>query len=574
MFAVSVGPDLGAAVAGDDRGGSGLVSMSPSRVLDTRETSGGSGPVAPGSPVTVELSGVPADAAAAVVNVTATNAQGSGFFSVWDCDGTAPGTSSGNYVGIGTVAANVITSTNADAEICVATGDAPADVLVDVMGYYPAGSGVVTIAPTRSLDTRLSSSGSGPVVPGSHVTATLDDIPADATAAIVNITATNATADGYFTVWDCDGPAPSTSNGNYVGVTTIANSAITPIGDQSQICVQTGDGAADILVDTVGYLTADSGCTAVSPARLLDTRDTDTPLAPGDTATITLADVPVGDTAIVNVTATNAQGDGFFTVWNCDGPAPGTSNGNYVGVTTIANTAIITPNADQQICVRTGDAAAHIIIDTTGHTTTTTPDPPPITTTTTTTSTTVPFVATITGRVTDGGSTADDGVSGAAVLLQRDGSTIDETTSATTPAAALGNYSFVGVSPGTYTVIATRGADRDKEMIRKTVEVTADDDPNFEVNLDFSEFAPTIIQVTARNANLLVTFAIPSEGVSTSTLYQYRLGDGAWQDFVTCSVGPCTIIGLVNGTTYEVRIRAGSGLRGPASNMMSGTPTA
>ena len=373
----------------DPESSTGFVSMAPTRVLDTRA---GSGPVVPGSSVTVELAGVPGDAAAAVVNVTATGATGDGFVSVWDCDGPAPGTSNGNYVGIGTVAANVITATNTDAEICVTTGDAPADVLVDLMGYYPAGSGVVTIAPRRSLDTRASSGGSGPVQPGSHVTATLEAIPADAAAAIVNITATNATADGFFVVWDCDGPAPETSNGNYVGVSTIANSAIVPIGDQSQICVQTGDGAADILVDTVGYLTADSGYTAVSPARLLDTRNTDTPLTPGDTATITLSDVPVGDTAIVNVTATNAQGDGYFTVWNCDGPAPDTSNGNYVGVTTIANTAIITPNADQQICMQTGDAAAHIIIDTTGHTGTAAPDPSPTTTTTTptTTSTTLP----------------------------------------------------------------------------------------------------------------------------------------------------------------------------------------
>lgn len=71
----------------------GFVSMSPTRVLDTRVTSGGSGPVEPGSPVTVELSGVPADAAAAGVNVTATNATAEGFFTVWDRDDPPPGTS-------------------------------------------------------------------------------------------------------------------------------------------------------------------------------------------------------------------------------------------------------------------------------------------------------------------------------------------------------------------------------------------------------------------------------------------------------------------------------------------------
>ena len=63
---------------------SGFVSLSPARVLDTRA---GSGPVVPGSPMTVELDGVPADAAAAVVNVTATGATGDGFVTKIDADG-------------------------------------------------------------------------------------------------------------------------------------------------------------------------------------------------------------------------------------------------------------------------------------------------------------------------------------------------------------------------------------------------------------------------------------------------------------------------------------------------------
>ena len=53
----------------------GFVSLTPARVLDTRT---GSGPVAAGDSVTATLSGIPADAAAAVVNVTAANATGNG----------------------------------------------------------------------------------------------------------------------------------------------------------------------------------------------------------------------------------------------------------------------------------------------------------------------------------------------------------------------------------------------------------------------------------------------------------------------------------------------------------------
>jgi hypothetical protein len=348
----------------------GFVSMAPTRVLDTRTDSG---PVTAGESVTATLTGIPADAAAAVVNVTAANATGNGYLTVWNCDGDAPGTSNGNFVGIDTVAANVITAIGDNNEICVQAGDADTEIIVDQMGYFAAGSGVDTITPSRVLDTRTST---GPVTPGTTTTITLNDLADDAKAAIVNITATNAAGDGYFTAWNCDGDAPDTSNGNYVGVTTIANTAIVELGDASTICVTTGDAAADLLIDVFGYFTQDSGYTPVTPTRALDTRTGATPVQPGVTTKINLADVPAGDAAIVNITATGATGDGYFTAWNCDGDAPDTSNGNYVGVTTIANSAIITTNPDGDICIQTGQNAADILIDTYANLTTT-PEPGP-----------------------------------------------------------------------------------------------------------------------------------------------------------------------------------------------------
>ena len=360
----SDGPASLARSSGDD---ARFVSMTPTRVLDTRTSTG---PVAAGESVTATLSGIPADAAAAVVNVTAANATGNGYLTVWNCDGRAPGTSNGNYVGINTVAANVITAIGDNNEICVQAGDASTEIIVDQMGYFAAGSGVETITPSRVLDTRTDNGGTGPVTPGTKTTITMNDLADDAVAAIVNITATGAQGDGYFTAWNCDSDAPDTSNGNYVGVTTIANTAIIELGNASTICVTTGDAAADLLVDVFGYFTDQSGYTPVTPTRALDTRTTTTPVTPGVTTKINLADVPAGDAAIVNITATGATGDGYFTAWNCDGDAPDASNGNYVGVTTIANSAIITTNTDGDICIQTGQNAADILIDTTSYVTT------------------------------------------------------------------------------------------------------------------------------------------------------------------------------------------------------------
>jgi hypothetical protein len=74
-----------------------------------------------------------------------------------------------------------------------------------------ASDGFVSTTPTRVLDTR---GGDGPIDAGDTVTAPLTGVPADAAAVVVNVTAANATGDGYFSVWNCDGPAPTTSNGN------------------------------------------------------------------------------------------------------------------------------------------------------------------------------------------------------------------------------------------------------------------------------------------------------------------------------------------------------------------------
>jgi surface protein len=469
----------------------GFVPMTPARVLDTRT---GSGPVTAGDSVTATLTGIPAEATAAVVNVTAVNANGNGYFTVWNCDGDAPGTSNGNFVGIDTVAANVITAIGDNNEICIQAGDADTQIIVDQMGYFAAGSGIETLSPTRVLDTRTST---GPVTPGTTTTITMNDLADDAVAAIVNITATNATGDGYFTAWNCDSDAPGTSNGNYVGVTTIANTAIIELGDTNDICVTTGDAAADLLVDVFGYFTQDSGYTPVTPTRSLDTRTGATTITPGVTTKINLADVPAGNAAIMNITATGATGDGYFTAWNCDGTAPDTSNGNYVGVTTIANSAIITTNTDGDICIQTGQNSADILIDTYAYLTTT-PGPGPDPTPTTTTTTVAPGPTTTT--------TVAPGPTTTTVAPGPTTTTVAPTTTTTAPSPA---------------------------------------------------GAPTIDSIVEGPETLTVNFTAPTnDGGSAITDYEYSTDGGTTWTSAGTTTSPITIAGLTANTTYNVQIRA------------------
>jgi surface protein len=329
-----------------------FVALEPQRTFDSRP-----GLIEPGMRVSAYLRGVPENATAAVLSVTATDATGDGYFTVWDCEDSAPGTSNGNFVGVNTIAANVITAIRPGALICMVTGDAAASLIVDTVGYFAAGSGFVSVPPERPLDTRPI----GKVQPGETVRARLSQVPAGA-AAVVNVTATRADGDGFFTVWDCEGSPPGTSNGNYVGINTIANTVIMPTNARQEICITTGDAPADILVDTFGYLSAESGYVPLRPpARPLDTRPAK--VQPGTKTVVPISNVPAGSAVVVNVTAVEAIGDGFFTVWNCEGAAPPTSNGNYVGISTVANSTITAVNSRSEICIQTGQNATDVLVD-------------------------------------------------------------------------------------------------------------------------------------------------------------------------------------------------------------------
>jgi hypothetical protein len=226
--------------------GSGLQSMKPSRLLDTRN---GSKP-ARGSVTDVQVAGrggAPASGSmVAVLNVTVTAASGPGFVTVWG-DGSRPDTSNLNAAETGQTIANlVVVPVGADGKVHLYT-DAGTHLLVDLAGVFV--SGVAVDAPSRVLDTR---SGAKPK-PGSVVVVPLG-LSSGTKAVVLNVTATRATGPGYLTVWP-DGPQPSASNLNIEFVDqTVPNLVIVPVGADGSIRVFT-DAGTDLIVDVLGRLT-------------------------------------------------------------------------------------------------------------------------------------------------------------------------------------------------------------------------------------------------------------------------------------------------------------------------------
>jgi hypothetical protein len=130
--------------------GSPYVPVAPERILETREEFGqvgynGTQPAA-NQVIEVQVTGVgdamvPAGTTSALLNVTTTNESDLGFVSVWPCGSQMPNASNGNYRGAGKSTANFVAANiGPNGKVCIFVLN-PADVLVDLVGYFPSVAG-------------------------------------------------------------------------------------------------------------------------------------------------------------------------------------------------------------------------------------------------------------------------------------------------------------------------------------------------------------------------------------------------------------------------------------------------
>lgn len=290
------------------------------------------------------VAGVPFNAEAAVLNVTATDPVRPGFVTVFPCDEEVPATSNLNYAAGETVANAVITGFDNEGFVCLFTF-AGADLVVDIGGYFPAGSDYTSVQPQRLIDTRLGL----PLAAGGELAVPVAGragVPPTASAVAVNVTATEPQGAGYLTVYPCGEAAPLASNVNYLANENAPNLAIAKVGAGGSVCI-TSYATSDVLVDVFGWFGAGS-YTPLSPTRLVDTRSS-SPIPAGGSLSVP---VPVGSSAaVLNVTATNPQSAGFLTLYPCGEPVPLASNVNYVENQTVPNLAISKVGVGNAICV-------------------------------------------------------------------------------------------------------------------------------------------------------------------------------------------------------------------------------
>ena len=374
----------------------GFVTLAPDRFLDTRDRTTvddkfvNTGPIAAGKFLEVDIAGrgsVPDDAAGVIANLTAIRARNDGYTTLYPC-GDVPRAANLNYTAGGVTGNNTIVPLSADGAICVYTS-ATSDYTLDVTGYVPAVSPVVGIEPARYLDTRpdketfdTTENGKGANTAGTFYELPIagrGSIPANATAAIINLAVVRPDGAGYATIYPC-GVVPRAANLNYRANSVVPNGAIAPLSATGKICIYTS-ATTHLTVDISGYIPAGvATVNTATPARYLDTRSGKETLDGDDNGTginragttyeLQVAgrgNIPPGATAaIVNLAVVQPTGPGYATIYPCDGTPPKTASLNYIAGDVKANNAIAQLSPTGTICIYT-TANTHLVLDIAGH---------------------------------------------------------------------------------------------------------------------------------------------------------------------------------------------------------------
>lgn len=389
-----------AAVPVESMAGSKYTAVAPARLADTRPGLApldGQGPrtglVGAGEGIAVQVTGrggVPASGVGAVaLNVTAVGPSANTFVTVFPAGSARPTASNLNPAAGQTVPNMVIVKVGTAGNVALYNDRGTTHLIVDVLGWFPASSDYVPIAPQRLADTRPSfapSDGKGPrtgvVGPGQSIDVQVSGragLPAAGVGSVVlNVTAVGPTENTFITVFPSGSARPTASSLNPAAGQTVPNMAIVKVGPDGKVAMFNNRGATHLIADVMGWFPTTSDFAAVSPQRLADTRPGFAPsdgqgprtgvVGPGESIELQVtgrSGVPstgVGAVAL-NVTAVSPSANTFISVFPARTVRPLASNLNPVAGLTVPNMVIVRLGAGGKVSLYNDRGATHLIVD-------------------------------------------------------------------------------------------------------------------------------------------------------------------------------------------------------------------
>ena len=356
--------------------GSGLIPVTPVRILDSRAGSGIgtiTGPLSSGATYSVPIVGakisstatVPAGITAVALSVTVADQSQSGYVTLYADGEPRPGTSTLDFPASDPLSNNVIVPVGPDGKIAIYNyGTATDQVLLDLTGYFITPAAATADQLTTPLSTytpladpqRLFYTGSGLdvakatvasnaklVVPVVNNTSGIN-VPSGITAVAINIEALASSGDnGWLAAYPdtTSNATPVESTVSFVGGTAYATTAIIPVPTDGDIDIYNGSGqAVNIVGDLSGYFT--NSCSPTNPcqyyhplsaARIVDTRLSDNPLpasgSPENVPDPVVIVAPQNPTLVLNITVVTPADAGHLSAWPGSQTSTGTSILNF-----------------------------------------------------------------------------------------------------------------------------------------------------------------------------------------------------------------------------------------------------
>jgi hypothetical protein len=383
--AAALSTSLCASLAGPATGAGTYHTVTPTRVLDTRNTGIVPNNGMTGVQVEGNAAGIPSSGVTSVVlNVTVTGTTAGGYLTAWGDGTTRPKTSNLNWVKGQTIANLVTVPVSGDGGVDFYVTSST-QVIADVQGYYTndtSGLTLSTTAPTRILDTRSAVGiATKTAITNSTISLKVDGangIPSTAKAVVLNMTVAATGSSGYLAAYPEGTAVPTVSNLDWTATnTTIAGLAIVPVGTDGNVSIKVA-GTAHVIADVFGYFTAGttgSSFTSAGPTRLLDTRSangvsTTTPVTGGTYVPLQITGrygIPSGIKAVVlNVTVVGATYGGYLTAWADGATRPGSSNLNWANGNAIPNQVIVPVGSDGKVDLYVS-GTTHVIADVFGY---------------------------------------------------------------------------------------------------------------------------------------------------------------------------------------------------------------
>ena len=212
--------------------------------------------------------GIPADATAVVLNVTAVEPTASGYVTAYPSGTGRPTASNLNFVPGQTRPNLVLVKVGTGGRVRLFNSSGTTHLVADATGYFRAqstmlgGGEMQALSPTRILDTRSGLGGSSKVGGGQEAALRVTGIGGvpslNVDSVVLNVTVTEPTASGFVTVYPSGTSRPNASSLNFVAGQTVPNLVVAKVGSNGVVNLFNSAGSTHLVADVVGWYSGTS----------------------------------------------------------------------------------------------------------------------------------------------------------------------------------------------------------------------------------------------------------------------------------------------------------------------------